>query len=156
MTELVLTKTPSGALAPADGPSADYVGKMKLGAGLRGEFKRARDILKHRRMWALFNFAFDMWDAPQLEYQGLPVAKQLDRFRKDVTILAGYFEAVTNLRGEVRLEAKSIAFANMAQDEFDTLYRAVLNVVWERILKAKGYADPAAVDAIVDQLLRFE
>ena len=156
MTELMLTKTPGGTLAPADGPSADYIAKMRLGAGLRGEFKRARSIPKHRRMWVLFTFAFDMWDAPQLEYNGQQVAKSLDRFRKDVTILAGYYEAVTNLRGEVRLEAKSLSFANMEQDEFDAVYRAVLTVVWDRILKAKGYADPAAVDAIVDELLRFE
>ena len=156
MTELLLAKTPNGALAPVDAPSAEYIGKMRLGAGLRGEFKRARDVQKHRRIWALFNFAFDQWDAPALEYNSLPVAKSLDRFRRDIIILSGYYEAVTNLRGEVRLEAKSIAFANMGQDDFDALYRAVLNVVWDRILKAKGYDNPEAVDAIVSELLNFE
>jgi hypothetical protein len=156
MSELVLTRTPGGALAPADGPTAEYISKMKLGAGLRGEFKRARDLTKHRRMWALFNFAFDQWDAPALEYEGQPVAKSLDRFRRDLIILAGHYTSTVNLRGEVRLEAKSIAFANMAQDEFDLLYRAILNVVWDRIFKAKGYASPDAVNEIVDELLRFE
>lgn len=156
MTELVLTRLPTGALAPADGPSADYIGRMKLGAAVRGKFVKARNITQHRRMWVLFTFAFDQWDAPELEYQGKAVAKNLDRFRRDLTILAGYYEAVTNLKGEVRLEAKSIAFDRMEQDEFDLLYRAILNLVWDRILKSKGYASPEAVEAILEELLRFD
>jgi hypothetical protein len=32
----------------------------------------------------------------------------------------------------------------------------VLNVVWTRILQAKGYDTPEAVDKIVAELLRFD
>ena len=150
------TKTPGGALAPADSETVAFLATLKFGQGVRADVKRARDIQKHRRMFALFNFAFDLWDAPQLEYEGQPVAKNFDRFRKDVTILAGFYDAVTNLRGEVRLEAKSLAFHNMGEEEFQRVYRAVLGVVWERILKAKGYESQEKVDAIVQELLRFE
>jgi hypothetical protein len=156
MTELVLTKTPTGALVPADGPSAEFIQKLKIGAGLRGEFKRQRNIRFHRKMFALFNFAFDMWGAPELEYKGHPVAKSLDRFRRDLTILAGHYEAVTNLRGEVRLEAKSLSFSNMDEAEFETVYSSILKVVWERVLRAHGYGSAAEVDRIVEELLRFE
>jgi hypothetical protein len=156
MTELVLTRTPSGALAPADGPSAEFVQKLKAGAGLRGEFKRQRNPKFHRKAMALLTFAYDLWDAPELEYNGQPVAKAFDRFRKDLTILAGHYEAVTNLKGEVRLEAKSLSFANMGEDEFAAVYAGILNVVWERVLKAKGYKSAAEVDHIVENLLRFE
>ena len=150
------TKTLSGALAPADSETAAFLARLKLGQGLRAEVKRARNILFHRRMFALLNFAFDLWDCPALEYQGQPVAKNFDRFRKDITILAGFFDAVTNLRGEVRLEAKSLAFHNMGEEEFERVYRAVLGVVWDRILRSKGYESPEKVDAIVQELLRFE
>ena len=150
------TKTLSGALAPADSETAAFLARLKLGQGLRAEVKRARNILFHRRMFALLNFAFDLWDCPALEYQGQPVAKNFDRFRKDITILAGFFDAVTNLRGEVRLEAKSLAFHNMGEEEFERVYKAVLGVVWDRILRSKGYESPEKVDAIVQELLRFE
>lgn len=156
MTELVLTRTPSGALAPADGPSAEFVGKLKIGAGLRGEFKRQRNPRFHRKAMALLTLAFDAWDTPALEYKGQPVAKDFDRFRKDLTIIAGHYEAVTNLRGEVRLEAKSLSFANMGEDEFSMVYAAILAVVWDRVLKAKGYKSASEVDRIVEELLRFE
>lgn len=156
MTELVLAKTPTGALVPADAPSAAFVQRLKTGAGLRGEFKRQRNPKFHRKVFALFQLAFDAWDAPALEYRGQQVAKNFDRFRRDLTILAGHYEAVTNLRGEVRLEAKSLSFANMDEDEFAEVYRGILNVVWERVLRDRGYASAGEVDRVVDELLRFE
>lgn len=156
MSELVLQKTPAGALIPADGPSAEFIQRLKVGAGLRGEFKRQRNPKFHRKVFALFQLAFDLWDAPALEYRGQPVAKSFDRFRRDLTILAGHYEAVTNLKGEIRLEAKSLSFASMDEDEFEQVYRSILTAVWERILKAKGYGSAAEVDRVVAELLRFE
>ena len=156
MSELVLTKTPAGALAPADAPSAEYVQRMKIGAGIHGSFKRQRNPRFHRKAFALFAFAYDLWDAPELEYKGQPVAKNFDRFRRDLTILAGHYDAVTNLRGEVRLEAKSLSFGSMGEEEFGQVYASVLNVAFERVLKAKGYGSADEVDRIVDELARFD
>jgi len=156
MTELVLTRTPSGALVPADAPSAEFVQKLKVGSGLKGEFKRQRNPRFHRKVFALFQLAYDIWDAPVLEYRGQPVAKNFDRFRRDLTILAGHYEAATNLRGEVRLEAKSLSFGAMDDEEFSEVYTSILTVVWERVLKAHGYKSAAEVDHIVENLLRFE
>ncbi len=156
MSELVLTKTPTGALVPADAPSAEFIQRLKIGSSLRGEFKRQRNPKFHRKAFALFQLAFDVWDAPVLEYRGQPVAKNFDRFRRDLTILAGHYEAATNLRGEVRLEAKSLSFGSMDDNEFGKVYASILSVVWERVLKAHGYKSAAAVDEIVERLLGFE
>lgn len=156
MTELALAKTPTGALIPMDAPSAAFLQALKTGAGLRGEFKRMRNPKFHRKAFALFGLAFDTWDAPELEYAGRPVAKNFNRFRKDLTILAGYYEAVTNLRGEVRLEAKSLSFGAMGEEEFEQVYRSVLAVIWDKVLRAKGYTSPSEVDRVVEELLRFE
>lgn len=156
MTELVLTRSPSGALVPADAPSAEFIARLKVGAGLRGEFKRQRNPKFHRKAFALLQFAFDLWDAPALEYQGQPVEKNFDRFRRDIVILAGFFKQTVNLRGDVRLEAESLSFANMDEDRFSEVYAAILNVVWTRVLKSKGYGTAAEVDRVVAELLRFE
>lgn len=150
------TRTPTGSLAPADNATAEWVGKLKIGQGVRAEIKRARDIRQHRRMFALFGFAFDNWNAPVLEYDGQPVAKNFDQFRRNLTILAGYYIASPTIDGHVDLEAQSLAFHNMTQDVFEPCYKAILTVVWDRILSAKGYETPAKVDALVHELLRFE
>ena len=156
MTSCFFSRTPAGALAPADAAAAEFISKLKVGKGVRGEFRRVRNLQQHRRIFALFNFAFENWDAPGLEYQGQPVAKDFDRFRRDITILAGFFHSVVNFKGEVRLEAESLAFDSMSDERFQAVYRAVLGVVWTRILAAKGYETPEAVDKIVAELLRFE
>ena len=156
MTACFFSRTPAGALAPADAAAAEFISKLQVGKGVRGEFTRARSLPQHRRAFALFNFAFDMWDAPALEYAGQKVAKDFDTFRRDIVILAGFFTAVTSFDGEVRLEAESLAFHNMSEERFQAVYKAVLGVVWTRILAAKGYETPEAVDKIVAELLRFE
>jgi len=156
VTELAFTKTISGGVAPADEATQEVLRKAKVGAVFKGDYKLQRNPAFHRKVFALFKFAFDMWDAPQLEYRGQPVAKSFDRFRKDLTILAGHYHASVNLREEVRLEPKSLAFGSMAELEFEEVYRDILGVVWDKVLKAKGFADPASVDRAVEELLRFE
>lgn len=156
MTACFFTRTPAGALAPADSASAEWIAKLKVGQGVRGEFTRARNLAQHRRMFALFNFSFDIWDAPELEYQGQPVLKDFDNFRRDITIIAGFYRPVTNFDGETRLDAESLAFHSMSEERFAKVYKAILTVVWERIFRAKAYESPKTVDAIVAELLRFE
>ena len=39
---------------------------------------------------------------------------------------------------------------------FEQVFRAVLTVVWERVLKAAGYATEEEVERVVNELMRFE
>lgn len=156
MAELSLVKTPSGQLVPTNEMSRELVGKIAMGKVLVGEFRQQRNPRFHAKVICLLRFAFDLWDAPALEYKGIPVAKTFERFRKDITILAGHYEATVNMRGEVRLEAKSISFAKMDEAEFSAYYQTLLAVVWERILSSKGYESAEAVDQIINQLLSYD
>jgi hypothetical protein len=97
------------------------------------------------------NVGFDYW-TPEAEYKGRVVEKNMDRFREEVTILAGYYDVVASLGGSVRLKAKSIAFANMEEDEFERLYSAVINVILQKVLTTWTRED---LDDVVDQVLRF-
>lgn len=156
MTDLVLIKTPSGQLAPADPQAAEYIAKLKLGAALKGKFTKARNPRFHRKAFALFQLAFEAWEPAELSYKGQVVAKDFDRFRKDLTILAGFYDAVTNIRGEVRLEAKSLSFGSMDDEEFAKVYAAILDVIWQKVLRdAARYKSAAEVDAVVVQLLGY-
>lgn len=157
MSELVLVKTLNGALAPADTEASAFIEKLKTGQGVRATVRKARNVKFHRKAFALFKLAFEAWEpTTPLEYQGLPVAKDFDRFRKDMTILAGFYKAVYNARGEVRLEAESLSFSGMDDERFGQVFRAVLSVVWNRVLRAAGYASEEEVERVVNELMRFD
>ena len=157
MSEVVLVKTTGGALAPADDGARAFIEKIKAGQGVSATVRKARNVRFHRKMFALFKLAFDAWEPmTPLEYKGLPVSKDFDRFRKDMTILAGFYKAVYNARGEVRLEAESLSFGSMDEERFNLVYRAVLSVIWDRVLRSVGYASKEQVDGVVEELLRFD
>jgi len=155
--ELLMRKLPGGQLIPVDDESAADLQKIKGGAIVRVTIRRMRKVEFHRKMFALFKVLYDVWceTVPKMEYKGQPVAPNMERFRKDITILAGYYEATVNLKGEVRLEAKSISFANMDQDEFEALFSAVLNVGLAKVL-TNSKLDEQTVRQAVDQLMQFD
>lgn len=152
MTEIILTKAANGSLIPMDPQAAEFIAKMKIGAALAGEFKKVRNPKFHRKMFVLFNLAFDAWEPEDLEYKGIKVQKQFDQFRKDVTILAGFYNSAITLKGEVRLTAKSLSFKSMDEDEFEKVYNAVINVVLSRVLTKYTRDD---LDHVVEQILGF-
>lgn len=155
--ELMLMKTPAGALVPADSESQELLGKLPVGQGLRVKYSRARNLQFHRKMFALFKLAFDAWEPDgSMQYKGQPVAKDFDRFRKDMTILAGFFNPVVNVRGEIRLEAESLSFASMKEERFEQVFKAVLTAVWTRVLQTAGYRNEQEVERVLEELLRFE
>jgi hypothetical protein len=152
MKEIVLTKAAGGVLVPCDPQAAEFIAKMKVGAGVRATVTQQRNVKFHRKLFALLNLAFDHWEPVAATYKGQVVGKNFDQFRNDITVLAGYYEMAVNLRGETRLTAKSISFGSMGQDEFDALYSAIVSVVLARILT--NYT-PEQLDSVMDQLLGF-
>lgn len=152
MTEIVLMKV-SNILVPHDEAAAAFIQKMKVGELTHADFKRVRNYKFHKKYFALLDFAFEQWEPRDgLTYQGMPVAKNKERFRKDLIILAGFYESTVNIRSEVRLEAKSISFAQMDEVEFEQLYNATVDVVLRRILTSYTREN---LDEVINELLRF-
>ena len=152
MKDIVLTKAPGGALIPADPQAADFISKLKLGQGVTASVKRHRNPKHHKKYFALLNLAFDHWEPAANTYKGQIVGKNFEQFRNDIVVLAGFYEMAVNLKGETRLTAKSISFANMDQAEFDALYNATVNVILKHILTNYSRDD---LDAVMDQLQGF-
>lgn len=152
MKEIVLTKVAGGVLAPIDPQAAEFIAKLKTGAAVRATVKQQRNPRFHRKFMALLNLAFDAWEPAEATYKGQVVGKNFDQFRRDVTILSGHYEMAVNLKGETRLTAKSISFANMDEIEFGDLYNAACNVILQRILTNYTRDD---LDAVIDRLMGF-
>lgn len=127
-------KQAGGVLVPADDMESDRMNRFKTGESYEVEIKKTRNPQFHRKVFAFFNFCFDHWVTPR-SLENMDYIAQFDRFRKDLTILAGYRKEVWNIRGELRVEAESLSFGNMNQEEFERCYVALTNAAMRTIFK---------------------
>lgn len=79
------------------------------------------------------------------------VLRDIEMFRKWLTVEAGYFDLYDTPNG-VRKEPKSISFVNMEQDEFNAFYKNCFDVVWNMFLKHKFENEEQAQQAMLDLL----
>lgn len=152
MTQIVMMKVAGGTLVPADPQAVEFLAKLRIGAGVTVDIKRQRNPGHHRKFFALLNLAFDAWEPVDKMYRGEQVRKNFEQFRNDLTVLAGHYETAITLKGETRLTAKSISFGSMGQEEFDSLYSSVIDVVLARILTKYTRDD---LDLVIERLLQF-
>ncbi len=83
-----------------------------------------------RKWWALVKLAFDNWE-PKETHKGIKVKKNLETFRKQLTIMAGHYDVVASLSGDgVKYEAKSISWAKMTEEEFNEFYERTKDAIW--------------------------
>ena len=120
-------------MIPADDSEQERLNKFKTGEMYEVEMKLTRNPAFHRKMFAFFNFCFEYW-AGEDEFTN--EAKQKDVFRKNLTALAGFYDSFTSISGEVRIEAKSLAYASMEPEEFETCYNALINAALKHVFKS--------------------
>jgi hypothetical protein len=136
--EILLIKTPSGFM-PADDEAQEQCKKFRLGSLARLDVVQMRNGAFFRKWWALVKLGYDYFtDTCEMqEYKGHPIKPEFDRFRKDVTILAGFYRPVWNVNGEMRIEAESLAWANMTEERFEKLYSATIDVLLKKVFNGK-------------------
>lgn len=140
------------SLVPVGQEDMDALQKFAPNSVLQCEVKCPRNLGFHRKFFALLDVAFEAWECPALEYKGQPIVKNRERFRKDLTILAGFGYPVVNLNGEVRYEAQSISFAKMDGAEFEALYSRVIDVVLAKVLT---HYTREELERVVNKILGF-
>ncbi|MFA7302029.1 MAG: DUF1367 family protein [Candidatus Shapirobacteria bacterium] len=147
--KITITKAANG-LHLADEESTEALAKVKVGTALVCNVTQPRNYNFHKKYFALLDYAFDIWQPEEKTYKDQVIQKNKERFRKDIQIMAGYYEACVNIKNEVRLESKSISFGSMEQDEFEKLYQSVITVLIDKVLI--GY-DRKELDNVVNHLL---
>jgi len=156
--ELLFTKGTTGLL-PACEEATEWLRKKKSGATMLVEPREMRNGAFFRKWWALVKLGYDYWSesAATLEFKGQPVLPDFDRFRKDVTISAGFYRPVANLKGEVRIEPESLKWASMTEERFSKLYDATIQVLLTRVFNGKvcKHWTEAELRSVVDQVLEF-
>ena len=109
-----------------------------MGATLQAEVKQAHNYAFLRKMHALFKLAYDHfveYGVGEQTYKGQRVTPDYDRFRKDLTILAGHYTPVFRIDGSVRLEAKSISYDKADNEAREKIFDDVLNVALDRVYR---------------------
>ena len=152
MPEALLSKTPDGFI-PLSDEDSEAMRRMKIGEVIRVRWTKPRNLRFFRKWWALVNFAFDHWETGELvdpKLKGIFPEKNMERFRKDLTILAGHYDSFYRIDCTVRIEAKSISFAQMKEGDFDKFYSATIDAILKYILTNYQRED---LEQVVEQLL---
>ncbi|TCW00415.1 DUF1367 family protein [Biostraticola tofi] len=131
--QVEMIKSAGGVFVPALESEIPRLTRFRNGGQYTVEVKTTRNPEFHRKVFAFFNFCFSHWSADKTNLQFMDESAQFDRFRKDLTILAGYYEQTVRLDGSIRTEAKSLAYGNMEQEEFERCYSALINAAIKRI-----------------------
>lgn len=154
--EIVLEKTFDGALRPSTEEDAEKLRTFKLGQGVKVKVTKARNYKFLQKLMVLYSVAFDYYCEhciSAMTYRGQAVEPSKERFRKDLTILAGHYTATYDIRGNVRLEAKSLSYANCSEEEAQAIYQSVITAALNNVYR--GSISEKELQDWVDKLLRF-
>jgi hypothetical protein len=153
--ELYLRKLPGGAMVADNDETTEALSKVKVGTVLRGEFKRPRNYKFLKKCHSLAGLAFEHFceHLQPIEYKGEAVAPDYDSFRKDMTILAGFYSAEYKINGAVRLRAMSWSFANTSEEQMNKIYSGLINVALGKIYK--GSISEEQLNNLVAQIMEY-
>ena len=118
-----MRKLANGALVPQDDEAKEQLKHVKVGAGVRVTLVRVRNYKFLQKFHVLVGVLFDIWceTAPRLQYKGHDVSPNKEKFRGDLVILCGYYDAVFGVRGELLVEMQ-----HLLVERVQTLVAAVL------------------------------
>lgn len=137
--------------------SVEYIKSIGNGESVEIDIKQPRNLLFFRKWWALVGIAFDYHKDVNRERTtktGRVIEHNKERFRKDLIVLAGYYAPVFNAKGEVRLEADSISWAKMTEQDFEKLYSATIDAILREVMTNGQWSDQKLRDT-VEKIVRF-
>lgn len=138
VSELIFVKSQQ-ILVPGNDDTSLWLARKKQGATILGDFHEMRNGAFFRKWWSLVKYAYDAWaeTCEPMEYRGQPVLADFERFRKDVTIISGFYRVVWNLKNEMRVEPESLKWASMTEERFSQLYEATLQALTQKVFDGK-------------------
>ena len=142
----------NGSLFPYGEQAQDYFKSLKNGETYQADIKQPRNAKFHAKYFALLNYAFSFFENADIKYKGQDVAANFDRFRNDITILAGFYDVTYDINLKIHLKAKSISFAKMKEDEFEKLYNKTIDIILAKVLTRQTKTD---IDSAVNNIMNF-
>ena len=135
MMKIEMVKTEGGTLTPVNDAEAEKLTRFKTGDMYTVEIKMSRNNKFHAKVFLFLTFCYQYYCGNRAEMEFLSDSGQFDVFRKNLVVLAGYYNTYHTITGSVRVEAKSLAYSNMTQEEFEQLYTSLINCAMKHIFK---------------------
>lgn len=126
-----LARKEVGKLVPVDQSGEDAMRKLRFGDILQIEVKKPRNVLHHRKYWALIT---KVWEN-QERYE------TVEQLHNALKIAAGIYEPLTMPNGTVHKIPGTIAFNEMDQIAFGQFYDRVCDLIAEHFLPGVSIPD---------------
>ena len=127
-----MIKLAGGSFHPYNDIEQEKTVRFKTNELYTVEIKHTRNYQFHKKVFAFLNFCFEHWSCDR---DCLNLQAQFNRFRNQLTVLAGYYIELYNINGEVRVEAQSISYSGMEQEDFEKFYHALVNAALKHIFR---------------------
>ena len=124
----------NGYLLPLTEEDQENIDKLKSGEIYEVDIKKKRAIGLFRKWWALLDIAYNVWEPGEINSQYGTPQKTMQAFREWITIKAGFYDVYSWPNGKIRIEAKSVAFGNMSEEDFKQLYSNTIDICLQDIL----------------------
>ena len=108
---------------PADEAAEAFASTVKMGECISVEAKRPRNIQHHRKFFSMLQLIFNN----QERYA------TLDHLLTAFKFAISHTEIIRTKRGDIEVP-KSISFASMSQDEFNTFYQRAVDFVLAEVV----------------------
>ncbi|MFJ5469424.1 DUF1367 family protein [Pectobacterium carotovorum] len=93
-------------------------------------------------------------EVSQQRVVNISATKSFDAFRRWVTVESGHYDAFIMPDGSIQKEARSVSFAKMDDLEFNDLYKATLDVLWNFVLR-RNFPSQQAAENTAYQLMEY-
>jgi len=121
----------NGQLVPFTDQDKELIDSLPKNQLINCAVTKKRNIKFHRKFYSLLNYAYDLFEPPEIVANGRTFDgnKDFEEFRKWLIVKAGYFDVIGYPDDSVRVRAKSISFGKMEEEEFERVYNNCINVV---------------------------
>lgn len=150
MAEFYMQKGLGGHFDCISEEGVEYANRIKVGTVVLVNVRVPQNARFHRKLMALLRFAYDAWE-PIAEGAGWQ--KSFKRFRDDLIILAGYYQDVVDLEGDIRMEAQSLAYDECSAELKEQIYSDVLDVISSHVFSGKY--SPEKLDELTERWVGF-
>ena len=153
--KVLMTRTPAGALIPISDEEADKMSRFKTGDTIRGNFTVERNGAFHKKFFSLLQLCYEKFcnNLERADYKGEVAKPCFETYREQLIILAGHYDVTFDIRGKIKLKAKSLSFAKCSQEEFEAIYSDLINAalkhVYDKTMTERELRN------LVEQILRY-
>lgn len=87
----------------------------------------------HGKVFLFMSWCFEYWKAENTQAEFMCEVAQFEFFRNKLTELAGYYDWVVDLQGNMVIKVRSLSYDSMSQEEFEQFNIAMTNATIKNV-----------------------